>query len=267
MPSADTVSPAVGGGDSPSPDGARVVIDRVSHAYGRGPAVLRGIDLTIGSDEFVAVLGPSGCGKSTLLRLVAGLEQPTAGRVLIDGAPPVAGRGVGVVFQQPRLFPWRTVAGNVSFGLRGRSSDALVTEALRRVGLDGLGERRTWQLSGGQQQRVALARTLVLRPHLLLMDEPFAALDAITRERLQDRVRTVAIEERIPTIFVTHSVDEAVLLASRVLVLAPGGTIVADVTVPLPRTGTETGDELRAAPTFVARRRELAAALTAACGT
>ncbi|MDQ1724574.1 MAG: taurine transport system ATP-binding protein [Frankiaceae bacterium] len=267
MPSADNDSLLVGGGLTPSPDGARVVIDRVWHTYGDGPHVLRGIDLTIGSNEFVAVLGPSGCGKSTLLRLIAGLEVPTAGRVLIDGAPPVAGKGVGVVFQQPRLFPWRTVAGNVAFGLRGGSTDVLVAEALRRVGLDGLGERRTWQLSGGQQQRVALARTLVLQPHLLLMDEPFAALDAITRERLQDRVRVVAIEDSVPTIFVTHSVDEAVLLASRVLVLAPGGTIAADVRVDLPRTGSETGDELRAAPMFVARRRKLAAALSEACGS
>jgi taurine transport system ATP-binding protein len=270
------VSPAdtapVGGGErllSPTP-AARVVLEDVRHVYGRGrraTPVLTGMQLSIADGEFVAVLGPSGCGKSTLLRLIAGLEVPAAGRITVAGSAPVVGRGVGVVFQQPRLFPWRTVAGNVAFGLgRAPGTTAAVDAAMARVGLAGLGGRRIWELSGGQQQRVALARTLVTGPQLLLMDEPFAALDAITRERLQDELRRMAITDGVTTVFVTHSVDEAVLLASRVLVMAVGGRIAADMPVPLARRADDSADDVRASAAFTTTRRVLSGVLAKVTG-
>jgi taurine transport system ATP-binding protein len=244
----------------------------VEHSYrtkaGAVPA-LGPIDLRVEPGEFLVVVGPSGSGKSTLLRMIAGFERPTAGEVRRLGVPPVPGRDVGVVFQQPRLFPWQTVGGNIGAALRwadvpkaDRSRRA--AELLGAVGLAELGPRRTWEISGGQQQRVAIARALAARPRLLLMDEPFAALDALTRERLQEDVRALTDDVGQGVVFVTHSVDEAVFLASRIIVLTDRpGRIALDVPITLPRKGVS-ADELRGSPEYAAFRGEIAAAVRVA---
>ena len=242
-----------------------VALDGVEHRYGDVTAV-GPVDLTITKGEFVVLVGASGCGKSTLLRLVAGFEEPTTGTVRTGGRPPVPGRGAGLVFQQPRLFPWRSVGGNVALALKyaGQpASPARVDELLARVGLHDVARRRTWQISGGQQQRVAIARALAVDNPLLLLDEPFAALDALTRERLQEDLRRVSAETRRTCVFVTHSVDEAVFLGSRVVVLTPRpGRIALDLPIDLPRTGLSP-DELRGLPEFAALRAEVGAAVRA----
>ncbi|RKT74832.1 taurine transport system ATP-binding protein [Saccharothrix variisporea] len=247
-----------------------VVVAGVEHRYRSGRAevpALGPLDLDVEPGEFVVVVGPSGSGKSTLLRLVGGFERPAVGSVRVLGGTPVPGRDVGTVFQQPRLFPWQTVGGNVGTALRWAGVPrAQRPERTRRllgqVGLAELGARRTWEISGGQQQRVAIARALAARPRLLLMDEPFAALDALTRERLQEDVRALAEGGRA-VVFVTHSVDEAVFLASRVVVLSDRpGRVVLDLPVPLPRAGVS-ADELRGSAEFAALRGEVAGTVRA----
>ncbi|MEO6083433.1 MAG: ABC transporter ATP-binding protein [Umezawaea sp.] len=243
----------------------------VEHSYrtkaGAVPA-LGPIDLRVDPGEFL-VVGPSGSGKSTLLRMIAGFEHPTGGDVRRLGRSPVPGRDVGVVFQQPRLFPWLTVAGNITAALRWAEvpkpdRPRRTAELLATVGLADLGPRRTWEISGGQQQRVAIARALAARPRLLLMDEPFAALDALTRERLQEDVRSLTDSVEQGVVFVTHSVDEAVFLASRIVVLTDRpGRIALDVPITLPRKGVS-ADELRGSPEYAAFRGEIAAAVRVA---
>jgi sulfonate transport system ATP-binding protein len=187
--------------------------------------VLRSIDLDIRAGEFVALLGHSGCGKSTLLRIVGGLDDGAHGEITTGSAP-------AVVFQDPRLFPWRTVLDNVTLGLRG--SDERARAMIDEVGLGGREDAWPSQLSGGQRQRVALARALVREPDLLLLDEPFSALDALTRISAQELVRTLVEVHRPAVLMVTHDVEEALLLADRVLLIADGG-IAHDEYVPLPR--------------------------------
>ena len=244
----------------------------VEHSYrtkaGLVPA-LGPIDLRVEQGEFLVVVGPSGSGKSTLLRMVAGFERPTTGTVRLAGREPVPGRDVGVVFQQPRLFPWQTVGGNVGTALRWAGTPKAkrperVADLLGTVGLRDLADRRVWEISGGQQQRVAIARALAARPRLLLMDEPFAALDAMTRERLQEDVRGLTRSGEQAVVFVTHSVDEAVFLATRVIVLSDRpGRIALDLPIDLPRSEVS-ADGLRGSAEYAAHRGELAAAVRTA---
>jgi taurine transport system ATP-binding protein len=245
---------------------AAVELDGVGHAYGDVTAV-GPVSLTVPAVEFLVLVGASGCGKSTLLRLIAGFEQPTRGTVSTGGGPPVPGRGAGLVFQQPRLFPWKTVGGNVELALRYAGIGdrrQRVTELLAGVGLQDVAHRRTWQISGGQQQRVAIARALAVPNPLLLLDEPFAALDALTRERLQEDLRRVSADTGRTCVFVTHSVDEAVFLGSRVVVLsARPGRVALDLPIDLPRTGVAP-DELRELPAYAALRKEIGHAVRAA---
>ncbi len=210
----------------------------VSRRYGSGHLAVADIDLEVSAKEIVAVIGPSGCGKSTILRLIAGLDQPTRGTVRVAGNR-VDGpnRSVGIVFQQPRLMPWLTVAENVAFGVdRGPESAVAVQEAIARVGLADFASALPRELSGGMAQRTAIARALVTNPPVLLLDEPFSALDALTRIDLQQHLLEVW-DWYQPTMFlVTHDIDEALILADRILVLGGSpGTIRAAIDVSLER--------------------------------
>jgi sulfonate transport system ATP-binding protein len=217
--------------------GAAVRIRGLRKSFGPRE-VLRGIDLDIPAGQFVAVVGRSGCGKSTLLRLLARLETPDAGEILVGGAR-VPERGVvRIMFQEPRLLPWNSVARNVAVGLtdaaRSRDGRNIVRAALAAVGLADRAEEWPSVLSGGQKQRAALARALVSRPRLLALDEPLGALDALTRIEMQALLERSWAEQGFTSVLVTHDVSEAVILADRILVLEEG-TIVEDVPVDLPR--------------------------------
>jgi sulfonate transport system ATP-binding protein len=215
---------------------------------GREFAALRDLELDVAAGEFVTIVGTSGCGKSTLLRLIAGLDQPDEGEIRHAGKR-VAGPGLdrGLVFQEPRLFPWLTVTDNVAVALQNSPMDAAarrrsVAEHIELVGLAGFEKAYPHQLSGGMAQRVAIARGLVNRPDILLLDEPFGALDALTRARMQNELQRIWAHEQNTMIFVTHDVEEAVYLGDRVVVMAPApGRIrqVFDVSVPHPRMRTD----------------------------
>lgn len=217
-------------------------VSHLDKTYANGTVALRDVNLTIDAGDIVAIVGGSGCGKSTLLRLLSGLDLPTRGRVRVDGdtisAPHPA---VGIVFQEPRLLPWLTVAENVGFGLAGlrrRDREARTVEALARVDLAGYQTRWPRELSGGQSQRVAIARAMVTRPAVLLLDEPFAALDAFTRVELQNDLLRLWADDRPTLVIVTHDVEEAAALASRVVVMKAGpGQMAADwrLAAPQPR--------------------------------
>ena len=219
------------------------------------------VDLAIPKGEFVCMIGASGCGKSTLLRIIAGFEEPTTGEVAIDGKP-VTGPGSdrGMVFQDYALFPWMTVRQNISFGPRQRhlareEIDRTTDEFVRMVGLERFADRHPNQLSGGMKQRVAIARVLANNANILLMDEPFGALDALTREQLQNELLQIWKRTGVTTIFVTHSVEEAVLLADRVLVMSAGpGKIDSDFRIDLPRPRDVSSPEFNALRRDVARR-------------
>jgi NitT/TauT family transport system ATP-binding protein len=209
---------------------------------GKVPGV-KDVNLNIGASEFVCIVGPSGCGKSTLLNIIAGFLAPAAGEILIGGKK-VDGHGMdrGVVFQDfAQLFPWRTALGNVSFGLEMKGvpkdeREKIAHEQLRLVKLEKFTASYPHHLSGGMQQRVAIARALAYNPSVLLMDEPFAALDALTRDDMQRLLADVWRETRKTVIYVTHNVSEAVYLADRVIVMTPHpGTIKTEIRIPLPR--------------------------------
>jgi len=217
-----------------------VTLARAGKRFARGAGdlpVLHNIDLTIGPGEIVALLGPSGCGKSTLLRLVAGLEEPSAGEVRLGDRPVVrSDPRCAVVFQEPRLFPWKTVAANVAVGARRAKDASPPDEWLRLVGLDGFGGSLPHQLSGGMAQRTALARALIGQPGVLLLDEPFAALDALTRLRMQDLLWEVCQRVGSTVLLVTHDVDEALHLADRIVILGNRpASVVATIPVTAPR--------------------------------
>jgi NitT/TauT family transport system ATP-binding protein len=218
-------------------------LNKVYQGHGRSVEALRDLTFSVDAGELVCVVGPSGCGKTTLLRCIAGLLEPTAGEVVLEGdrvaGPPP---GMAVVFQDygRSLFPWMTIRGNVELPLRARRlsrdrRDQLVRQALAAVGLGDVHGAYPWQLSGGMQQRVAIARAIAYEPRVLLMDEPFAAVDAQTRAELEDLVRSVWHRTGVTTVFVTHDIDEAVYLGQRVLVLSSSPTVVQeDLTIDLP---------------------------------
>ena len=235
----------------PDAETPRVRVDTVGKQFdgAQGPVqALSDVAFDVSAGEFVCIVGPSGCGKTTLFRIIAGLETPTSGEVRLDGTP-VEGPGpdLGLVFQEYHLFPWRTVAGNVGFGpeqagVPAEERDRRVRELLDLVGLSGTAESYPGDLSGGMKQRVALARALALDPGLLLMDEPFGAVDAQTKKMLQDELLDIWRETGKTILFVTHDVEEAVKLADRIVVMAkePGRIrAVVDVDLSRPRARTD----------------------------
>jgi NitT/TauT family transport system ATP-binding protein len=267
--SAVVPSPRVGDG----PASAAVELAGVGKIFrGRTDvAALDDVDLTIGAGEFVTFIGPSGCGKSTLLRLIADLIEPTAGTVTVNGKTARQARldqDYGIAFQQAGLMEWRTVARNVELPLELRGWDrgrrrAHARELLELVGLPDFADAWPAELSGGMQQRVAIARALATGPKLLLMDEPFGALDEMTRERLQGELTRIARESGATVVFVTHSIPEAVYLSDRVVVLsARPGRVTEIVSVPL----GERTDDTREAPEFYAKVTEVREALRGRTG-
>jgi NitT/TauT family transport system ATP-binding protein len=239
--------------------GAGVRVRGVHRVFAGGVTAVAGVDLDVAAGEFVALLGPSGCGKSTLLRLIAGLDRPDAGEVSHEGADDVA-----FVFQDAHLLPWRTVLGNVALPLELRGVPAAdrvaaARAAIAEVGLADAEGRRPAELSGGMRMRVSLARALVTRPRLLLLDEPFAALDELTRQRLDDQLRELWLSLGMTVLFVTHSITEAAYLADRAVVFSPRpARIVADRRLDLPRHRT---GPLRTEASFARESRVLYDAL------
>ena len=206
--------------------GTKIEVDHASKLFLEGTVIaFRNVDLAVRSNELLCIVGPSGCGKTTLLRCIGGLLAPSSGRVLIDSQPVHSPReGVAIVFQHFGLLPWKTVADNVAFGLRmaGAARELVaerVSHYIRLVGLEGFEGHYPYQLSGGMQQRVGLARALAINPDILLMDEPFASVDAQTREVLQEELLQLHDRERKTMVFITHSIDEAILLGDRVAVM------------------------------------------------
>lgn len=261
----------------PRPGAAPVVaLEGAAKTYPGGTAALLPVDLQVQAGEFVSLLGPSGCGKSTLLRLVAGLLQPSAGHVrcTLDGEGGPEGGGLGYVFQEPTLLPWARVLANVRLpldlaGVPRAQAEARARSALAQVGLTGFEQALPRQLSGGMQMRVSIARALVTRPRLLLMDEPFGALDEITRGRLDSELLAIwrgpadaPQPGALTVLFVTHSIHEAVFLSTRVLVMAarPGRIVQAfDIDEPYPRQ-----DAFRVSTRFAEQAQRLQASLLAA---
>ncbi|MDD2343611.1 MAG: ABC transporter ATP-binding protein [Tolumonas sp.] len=228
---------------------------------------LHDIDLTIRQGEFVSLIGPSGCGKTTLLRAIADLESITSGELLVNDMTPSEARlsgAYGYVFQAPALFPWRTVLQNVVLPLQiqgkmAAEAEEIGREQLARVGLSGFEGKYPWQLSGGMQQRVSIARALGFKPKILMMDEPFGALDEITRDNLNQQLQDLWCEEQRTVVFVTHSISEAVYLSTKIVVMSPRpGRIVKIIDSPLPRERTL---GLRDTPEFMQLAHEVREAL------
>jgi NitT/TauT family transport system ATP-binding protein len=247
-----------------------IAVSHLGMTYPNGLESLRGVDLNVAPGDFVSIVGPSGCGKSTLLRLIAGLAEPTTGSALVCGLPPDKARRekeIGFVFQSPALLPWRDAVGNAALPLEIRGvarseRREKAREALARVGLSGFESAFPRELSGGMRMRAAIARALVVKPDLLLMDEPFGALDELTREKLNEELSDLWTREKGTILFVTHNVYEAAFMSRRVIVMNKRpGRITGDVAIPFayPRDRN-----LRATPEFAALTGEIRALLAKA---
>jgi NitT/TauT family transport system ATP-binding protein len=234
----------------------QIEFEDVTKSYGTGRLVLQSLDLRVLKGEFVSIIGPSGCGKSTVLRLISGLTPPSAGTIRVDGMTPENAREtISFIFQDATLLPWRTVKRNVGLGLElervaAKQRDEKVTSLLQLVGLEDVAAAYPRELSGGMKMRASIARALATNPRLLLLDEPFAALDEMTRDRMNEELLRLRAEQQWTAIFVTHSVAEAVFLSTRIIVLAPKpGRIHAELQIelPFPRTA-----QLREQPEYEA---------------
>jgi NitT/TauT family transport system ATP-binding protein len=237
----------------------KIAVEGVAHAFDRRP-VLEEMTFRVAPHELLCVVGPSGCGKTTLLRIVGGLLPPSGGRVAIDGEPVIGpSHRTAMVFQHFGLFPWKSVRANIAYGMerRGTHDPARIDGLIQTMGLEHAATQYPRQLSGGMQQRVGLARALAVEPDVLLMDEPFGSLDAITREQLQGEL--LRIWERNPAItgvFITHDIDEAILLGDRVIVLqAHPGRVRRTAEVPIPRP--RTAQSVRAHPAYAGLRQQI----------
>lgn len=237
---------------------AALMFDNVGKTFEDGTFAIDSVSFGVAPGEFVSIVGPSGCGKSTLLRIASGLDSPTTGRAHL------ADTNVGYVFQDATLLPWRTVAANVGLfaelaGMPAGDRHRAVTDSLALVGLEEFADKYPWQLSGGMKMRASLARSLVMRPAVFLFDEPFGALDEITRERLNDELLSIFAAAKFAGLFITHSVSEAVYLSTRVLVMSPRpGRITHTFDVPF---GPDRGHDLRFEPDFSLLCREVSRAL------
>jgi NitT/TauT family transport system ATP-binding protein len=250
---------------APDTDPPEVACSGLAKTFAGGIEAVRPLDLVFEAGRTTALVGPSGCGKSTLLRMIAGLEAPSAGSVTIGGQPPadtLREAGLSVAFQDPSLLPWRSVRGNIALALtlaRRPVDDAAIDQLVTLVGLEGFADTRPAELSGGMRQRAAIARALATQPRLLLLDEPFGAVDELTRRQLAQDLPRIWEARGTTTILVTHSVSEAVMLSDRIVVLTPRpAEIVADVAVDLPRPRPP---ELARRPAFAAIVEDVHAAL------
>jgi len=228
-----------------------LTVEGVTKTYPNGFLALDRVNIRFAKGRITAILGGSGCGKSTLLRLLSGLDTPSAGRLALDGSPISGTRAeIGMIFQEPRLMPWLNIGDNVGFGLghmNRADRAARVAHVLEKVGLEALAGRWPHQLSGGQAQRAAIARALALEPEVLLLDEPFSALDALTRAKLHGHILSLWAETRQTLVIVTHDIDEALRLADHVVVMAAHpGRIHAEIDNPLPRPRDLTDPEVQA---------------------
>jgi NitT/TauT family transport system ATP-binding protein len=254
--------------DEAKPDSFQVRVEQAGMTFPGGHVAIADANFQVRRGEFIAVVGPSGCGKSTVLRMIAGLIPPTSGQVTVFGRPAAESRGrqrVGFVFQEPRLLPWRNVVTNIGLPLElqrapRNARDARVADALRLVGLKAEDARKTPRmLSGGMRMRVSLARALVTEPEVLLLDEPFSALDDILRQQLNDELLRIWAARKPTAVFVTHHVAEAVYLSQRILIVSPSpGRIAAEVPIPFeyPRSS-----KLRATEEFACMTGEVSARL------
>jgi NitT/TauT family transport system ATP-binding protein len=231
-----------------------IEIAAVTKQYGNAPVVLESIDLAVAKQEFISIIGPSGCGKSTILKLIAGLTFPTSGTIRVDGMTPLSAREtISFVFQDATLLPWRTVKQNIGLGLElehvpNERREKEIAALLDLVGLKNVAGSYPRELSGGMKMRVSIARALATNPRLMLLDEPFAALDEMSRDRLNEEILRLRAEQKWTAVFVTHSVSEAVFLSDRVVVLAPNpGRIYAEFQVELPSPRTSA---IRNSPEF-----------------
>lgn len=259
---------SVSGGTEPAP--ARIALSGVSKGFRHGAGeietlALKDFSLSVPAGEFVSILGPSGCGKTSLLRLVDGLVSPDSGSVLVGGQPPKPGPDMGFVFQGFRLIPWATAQDNVAFALTATGLDQQqradrAAHYLELVGLKGFARAYPGELSGGMKQRVALARAFASEPATLLMDEPFTSVDAQTRELMQTELLKLWARRRATVLFVTHSVDEAIMLADRVVLMSPRpGRVIEEITVGLPHPRWEY--DVHTNPRFIELRAYLWAAI------